>query len=735
MPDRTHPEGPLASSPAGIGRADVASEVCLSQAPGKGDGPRGALGSASERTIDQLCINTIRTLSIDAVQQANSGHPGTAMAMAPVIYALWQRFLRFDPADPSWPNRDRFVLSAGHASMLLYAILHLTGVRALDAGEQPVDALSVTLEDIERFRQLDSKCTGHPEHPLTAGVEITTGPLGQGCASSVGMAIAGKWSAQHFNRSEATVIDYRVYVLCSDGDMMEGIASEAASLAGHLMLGNLCWIYDNNRVTIEGHTDLAFSEDVAARFLAYGWNVERVGDANDAERLQHAFERFQSAPEVPTLIIVDSHIGFGSPHKHDTSQAHGEPLGEEEVRLTKRRYGWPEDAKFLVPVGVREHFNLEFGARGERLRAAWCERLRAYESVHPDLAEQFRCMQRRETPAEWDAEMPSFAVDAKGLATRSASSKVLNAIATHYPWLIGGSADLGPSTMTSLTFEGAGKFEAHDFGGRNLHFGIREHAMAAILNGLAVSKVRAFGSTYLIFADYLKPALRLSAMMQAPAIYIFTHDSIGVGEDGPTHQPVEQLIALRAVPGLITLRPADANEVVEAWRVVIALKDSPACVILSRQPVPTLDRARYAPAAGVARGAYVLADAQDATPIVLLIGTGSEVALCVGAYERLTAQGVAARVVSMPSWELFEQQDLAYRDAVLPPAVRARVSVEAGSVLGWDHYVGMNGAKLGMRTFGASAPIDDLMAKFGFSVDAVVAAAREQIARTAEAGA
>jgi transketolase len=733
MPDPAHPERALAARPNAVRQA--ASDVCPALAPGRSDRPQGAPGSKSERAIDQLCIDTIRTLSIDAVQKANSGHPGTAMAMAPVVYTLWQRFLRFDPADPTWPNRDRFVLSAGHASMLLYAILHLTGVKALDAGEQPIDALSVTLEDIVRFRQLDSKCTGHPEHPLTTGVEITTGPLGQGCAASVGMAIAGKWSAQHFNRPEAAVFDYSVYVLCSDGDMMEGVASEAASLAGHLMLGNLCWIYDNNRVTIEGHTDLALSEDVAARFLAYGWNVERVGDANDAERLSQALERFQSTLEVPTLIVVDSHIGFGSPHKHDTSQAHGEPLGEEEVRLTKRSYSWPEDAKFLVPDGVRENFQGEFGARGGALRAAWLDRLEAYGTVHPELAEQFHHMQRREIPAGWDAEIPSFTADAKGLATRSASSEVLNAIAAHYPWLIGGSADLGPSTKTSLTFEGAGEFEAHAFGGRNLHFGIREHAMAAILNGLAVSKVRAFGSTYLIFSDYLKPALRLSAMMQTPAIYIFTHDSIGVGEDGPTHQPVEQLISLRAVPGLITLRPADANEVVEAWRVVIALKDGPACLILSRQPVPTLDRARYAPAAGVARGAYVLADAKDAIPLVLLIGTGSEVALCVAAYERLTGAGVAARVISMPSWELFEQQDLAYRDAVLPPAVRARVSVEAASVLGWDHYVGMNGAKIGMRTFGASAPMDDLMAKFGFSVDAVVTAARQQIARAAEAGA
>jgi transketolase len=684
------------------------------------------------RRIDELCIDTIRTLCIDAVQQANSGHPGTPMAMAPVIYTLWQSFLRFDPEDPIWPNRDRFVLSAGHASMLLYAFLHLTGVKAVDANYERVGGASVTLDDIKRFRQLDSKCTGHPEYRLTTGVETTTGPLGQGCATSVGMAIAAKWAAQHFNRPDFAMFDYDVYVLCSDGDMMEGVAGEGASLAGHLMLGNLCWIYDNNRVTIEGHTDLAFSEDIAGRFLAYGWNVCQVGDANDVERVAQAIETFRRTKDVPSLIIVDSHIGYGSPHKHDTSAAHGEPLGEEEVRLTKRRYGWPEDAKFLVPDGVREHFRAGIGARSLRLREAWVARLEAYRAKYPALADQLERMQKRELPDGWDTDLPSFPADAKGLPGRTASGKVLNALASHYPWLLGGAADLGPSTKTRLSFEDAGDFAAHEHGSRNLHFGIREHAMAAILNGLAVSKLRPYGATYLTFSDYLKPALRLSAVMEVPVIYIFTHDSIGVGEDGPTHQPVEQLIALRAVPGMITLRPADANEVTEAWRVIIGFKHQPVCLVLSRQPLPTLDRKRYAPAAGVARGGYVLAEAADGAPEVLLIGTGSEVALCIEAYEALKKNGVAARVVSMPSWELFERQDQAYRDQVLPPAVRARVSVEEGSVLGWDRYVGTNGAKIGMHTFGSSAPFKDLQTKFGFTPEKVLAAAKAQIANARE---
>jgi transketolase len=682
--------------------------------------------------IDALCINTIRTLSMDAVQQAQSGHPGTPMALAPVIYTLWQHFLRFDPEDPNWPNRDRFVLSNGHASMLLYAMLHLTGVKAANIEREPPGQAAVTLDDIKHFRQIDSKCPGHPEYPLTTGVETTTGPLGQGCATSVGMAIAERWLAKHFNRPEFAVFDYDVYAVCGDGDMMEGVTSEAASLAGHLMLGNLCWIYDSNRITIEGHTDLAFSDDVAARFLAYGWNVIRVGDANDTERIAQAIETFRDTGNVPTLIIVESHIGYGAPHKHDTSAAHGEPLGAEEIRLAKRSYGWPEDAAFLVPDGVREHFRAGIGQRGRQLRAAWLSRIETYPAAHPDLADQLERMQNRELPDRWDADLPSFPADAKGLASRDSSAKALNAVAPRYPWLIGGAADLAPSTYTRLTFEAAGDFEADKYGGRNMHFGIREHAMGAVLNGLALSKLRAYGAGFLIFSDYMKPPIRLSALMGLPAIFIFTHDSIGVGQDGPTHQPVEQLIALRSIPGLITLRPADANEVVEAWRVVIALKHQPACLVLSRQSLPTFDRTLYASAAGLARGAYVMADAEGGKPAVILIGTGSEVALCVAAHEDLKREGIGARVVSMPSWELFEQQDQAYRDSVLPPDITARVSVEEGSVIGWDRYVGASGAKIGMHTFGSSAPLKDLLTKFGFTPEKVLAAAKQQLALVKE---
>ena len=688
-------------------------------------------GHISEQAVlDKLCINTIRTLSIDAVQQANSGHPGTPMALAPVMYTLWRDYLRFDPADPIWPNRDRFVLSNGHASMMLYATLYLAGVKATNSGSESLPELAVALDDIKRFRQLDSKCPGHPEYHLTSGVEATTGPLGQGCATSVGMAIAERWLVTHFNRPEFTVFDYDVYAMCGDGDMMEGVTSEAASLAGHLMLGNLCWIYDSNRITIEGHTDLAFSDDVAARFLAYGWNVKRVGDANDTARIAEAIEAFRSTNDVPTLIIVDSHIGYGAPHKHDTSAAHGEPLGIEEIRLAKRSYGWAEDAKFLVPDGVREHFHAGIGQRGYNLRVKWFARFEDYRAKYPDLADRIERMQKHELPEGWDADLPSFPADPKGLATRDASGKVLNAIAPRYPWLVGGAADLSPSTKTWLTFEAAKDFEADNYGGRNLHFGIREHAMGAIVNGLALSELRAYGSTFLIFSDYMKPAIRLSALMELPVITVFTHDSIGLGQDGPTHQPVEQLVALRAIPDLITLRPADANEVVEAWRVIIGVKHQSACLVLSRQPLPTFDRKRYASAAGVARGAYVMADAESGKPAVILIATGSEVALCVEAHERLKQDGVAARVVSMPSWELFEQQAQAYRESVLPPGVTARVSVEAGSVIGWDRYVGMNGARIGMHSFGASAPIKDLMKKFGFTPEHVVAAAKEQIAKS-----
>ncbi|MCB0167297.1 MAG: transketolase [Anaerolineae bacterium] len=677
-----------------------------------------------QTNIDQLCINTIRTLAMDAVQAANSGHPGTPMGMAPVTYSLWQNFLAFDPADPIWPNRDRFVLSIGHASMLLYAMLHLTGVQAVNPKYEVLGEPSVTLDDIKRFRQLDSKCPGHPEYRWTSGVETTTGPLGQGVAVSVGMAMAGRWMAAHFNRPDFELFTYNVYALCGDGDMMEGVASEAASLAGHLKLSNLCWVYDNNRITIEGGTDWAFSDDVATRFMAYGWNVTRVGDANDLAMLGRAFQRFKNTSTGPTLIIVDSHIGYGAPTKEGTSAAHGEPLGEEEIRLTKRAYGWPEEAKFLVPDGVRAHFAAGIGARGAELRQAWFAQFEAYQQQHPELAEQLYRMQHRQLPTDWDKDLPSFAPDAKGLASRDSSGRVLNAIAKNVPWLIGGAADLAPSTKTRLTFDGAGDLTAATYGGRNLHFGVREHTMGSILNGLSHCKVRPYGSGFLIFSDYARPAIRLSALMEIPTIHIFTHDSIGVGEDGPTHQPVEQVASLRAIPGLIVLRPADANEVVEAWRVIMQLHHEPAALILSRQALPTLDRAIYAPAAGVARGAYVLADADDGQPEVLLLATGSEVQLCIAAYEQLKSEGIKARVISVPSWELFEHQDQAYKDSVIPPTVIARVAVEQGSTLGWTRYVGLRGAIIGMNTFGASAPLQALQEKFGFTPERIVATAK-----------
>jgi transketolase len=649
-----------------------------------------------------------------------------------VAYCLWQQFLRFDPQDPVWPNRDRFILSAGHASMLLYSLLHLTGVKAVSKDYETLGEPSVPLEAIKRFRQLDSRCPGHPEYRWTSGVECTTGPLGNGVATSVGMAIARRWMADHFNRPGfEDLIDFNVYALCGDGCMMEGISAEAASLAGHLKLSNLCWIYDNNHITIEGNTALAFSDDVATRFLGHGWNVTRVGDANDLGMLARAFRTFLDTRDRPTLIIVDSHIAYGAPNKHDTSAAHGEPLGEEEVRLTKRAYGWPEDAKFYVPDGVYDHFRDGVAKRGKEAREAWFDRLREFRVRYPELAEQLYRMQHRQLPEGWDRDLPTFAADAKGLATRDSSAKVLNALAKNVPWLMGGSANLAPSTKTRLTFDEAGDFETASPGGRNLHFGIREHAMAAALNGMALVKVRAYGSTFLIFSDYARGALRLSALMELPVVYVFTHDSIGVGEDGPTHQPVEQLASLRAIPGLIVLRPADANEVAEAWKVILKLHHQPAALILTRQALPTIDRGKYAPASGLARGAYVLADAPDGRPDVLLLASGSEVALCLQAYERLTAEGVKARAVSMPSWELFDDQPQEYRDGVLPPAVTARVSVEQASTFGWARYVGATGHSLGMRSFGASAPLKDLMKKFGFTPEHVVAAAQEQLALAA----
>ncbi|HEY3196607.1 MAG TPA: transketolase [Nitrospirales bacterium] len=677
--------------------------------------------------LDTSCINTIRTLAMDAVQAANSGHPGTPMAMAPVAYYLWNRILRFDPEDPIWPNRDRFALSMGHASMLLYALLHLAGVKAVNAKYEQLGQVSVTLEDIKQFRQLESKCPGHPEYRWTSGIETTTGPLGQGVATSVGMAIAEKWMAAYFNKPGFEMIDYDVYALCGDGCMMEGVTGEAASLAGHLKLSNLCWIYDNNKITIEGNTSWAFSEDVATRFISYGWNVTRVGDANDLDMLARAFSTFKKIADRPTLIIVDSHIAWGSPNKQDTHGAHGEPLGEEEIRLTKRNYGWPEEPKFHIPSDVPGHFQDGIGKRGHALRETWLTKFKQYKVQFPQLADHLYKMQHRQLPEGWDQELPTFPPDKKGVAGRDASAKVLNAIAKHVPWLLGGSADLAPSTKTRLTFEGAGDFTAASYAGRNFHFGIREHAMGSILNGMALSKVRPYGSGFLIFSDYLRPTIRLAAIMEIPVIYIFTHDSIGVGEDGPTHQPVEQIASLRAIPGLITLRPGDANEVLEAWRLIMPWRHEPVALILTRQPLPTLDRSRYASADNVVKGAYVLGDSANRKPDVILMATGSEVALCVEVFEQLTAEGIQARVVSMPSWELFERQSQEYRDSVLPPDVTARVAVEQASTFGWERYVGLDGQVIGMKTFGASAPLQELVKKFGFTAEAVRAAAKAQL--------
>jgi transketolase len=668
--------------------------------------------------IDALCINTIRTLSIDAIQKANSGHPGTPMAMAPVAYTLWQRFLRFDPAHPIWPNRDRFVLSAGHASMLLYSLLHLTRVQAVDPDYETLGKPSVSLDDIESFRQLDSHAAGHPEYHLTSGVEATTGPLGQGVATSVGIAVAGKWLRAHFGPE---LFDFDVYVICGDGDFEEGVSSEGGSLAGHQKLDNLCWIYDNNHISIDGPTRLAYSDDVAARFIGYGWNVTRVGDANDLELLTEAFEIFKREEARPTLIIVDSHIGYGSPHKQDTAEAHGEPLGAEEVRETKRTYGWPEDSQFLVPDGVYEHFAAGLGARGAELRRAWEQRV---SDAGGDTAREIDQMQRRELPQGWDAEIPSFEADPDGIATRKASNKVLNAIAPRVPWLLSGSADLTGSASSGLDFAEAGTFSPEDRSGRLLHYGIREHEAAALSNGMALTKLRPVWSTYLTFSDYARPAIRLSALMELPVIHWFSHDSIGLGEDGPTHQPVEQLASLRAVPGLNVIRPCDANEVAEAWRVMMVQSHQPTALILTRQNVPVLDRSRYASAEGLRRGGYVLADA-DGEPEVILIATGSEVSLAVDAYEELRADGVHARVVSLPSWYLFDLQPADYRESVLPRAVQSRVAIEQGSTLGWDRYVGPEGRIVGMHTFGTSAPLKEVQHKFGFTPDRVVEAARE----------
>jgi transketolase len=677
------------------------------------------------QNLDQLSINTIRTLSMDAVQQAKSGHPGTPMALAPLVYTIWNRVMRFDPKDPIWPNRDRFVLSNGHASMLLWSMLYLTGTRAVNAEYERLGQPSVTLDDIRRFRQLDSKAPGHPEYHWTSGVEATTGPLGQGVAMSVGMAMAEKWLVHRYNRAGFDIFDYRIYAIGGDGCMMEGVASETASLAGHLQLDNLCWIYDNNHISIEGNTRITFTEDIAARFLGYGWNVLRVGDANDIDLIQHALTVFAQTKGRPTFIILDSHIGYGAPHLQDTAAAHGEPLGEEEIRLAKRSYGWPEDAKFFVPDGVREHFMAGIGARGADARRRWTELFTSYKSTYPELASEIEMMQRRELPSGWDMNLPAFPADPKGIAGRDASGQVLNVLAQNIPWFLGGSADLGPSNRTTLKYEGAGDFEADNPGGKNLHFGVREHAMAAIVNGLSLSKLRPFAGSFLIFSDYARPAIRLAALMELPTIYVFTHDAMGDGEDGPTHQPVEQLASLRAIPGLVTLRPADANEVVEAYRYVMQLRHVPAVLALSRQALPTLDRAKYAPATGVARGAYVLADPPGGNPEVILIASGSEVSLAVNAHETLLLQGIRSRVVSMPSWDIFDHQTPEYRESVLPPSVKLRVAIEQASTFGWERYVGPFGRIIGMKTFGASAPLKELQKKFGFEPERVVEVVKE----------
>jgi transketolase len=684
---------------------------------------------APRPNIDELSVNTIRMLAVDAVQKANSGHPGTPMDAAPTAYALWQRVLRYDPTDPRWLNRDRFVLSAGHASMLLYSMIHLTGIKAVNPSYEQVGRDAVTLDDIKTFRQAGSRCPGHPEYGWTSGVESTTGPLGQGAATSVGMAIAQRWLAATYNRPGFDLFDFNVYALLGDGCMMEGISSEAASTAGHLRLSNLCWIYDSNRISIEGSTDIAFTEDVGARFLAYGWNVRRVSDANDIAMLQQAFEAFHNTTDRPTLIIVHSHIAYGSPHKHDSAEAHGEPLGKDEVRLVKQFFGFDPDKDFVVPDGVREHFAANLGARGAKLHAAWQDLLARYRGEYPELADQIDCIAKRTLPAGWESALPFFPASATGMSTRDASGKVLNALAERIPWLIGGAADLAPSTKTRLTFDGAGDFEPNNHRGRNMHFGVREHAMCAEVNGMTLTGLRAYGSGFLIFTDYARGAIRLASLMDLPVLHVWTHDSISLGEDGPTHQPVEQMLSLRAIPGMVVIRPADANEMAEAYRCILQLQHRPAALICSRQNLPIVDRTQLAPAAGLAKGAYTLADAPDGKPDVLLIGTGSEVSLALAAREKLAAEGVKARVVSMPSWEFFEEQDTAYQDSVLPPAVTARVTVEEGARLGWHRYAGGKGVVLGMHTFGMSAPMKVVAEHFGFTVEAVVAAAHQSMKR------
>ncbi|NQU23418.1 MAG: transketolase [Candidatus Nealsonbacteria bacterium] len=687
------------------------------------------MADPTESSVQQA-IDTIRTLSMDAVQAANSGHPGTPIALAPAAYLLMNEAMNYDPAQPGWPNRDRFVLSCGHASTLLYSMLHLAGVKQLDANGQPTDEAAVPLAHLRQFRQLDSRCPGHPEFGHTSGVETTTGPLGQGIANSVGMAIASRWLGARFNRPGFELFDFDAYALCSDGDIMEGVGAEAASIAGHLKLSNLCWIYDDNKITIEGKTSLSFSEDVARRFEGYGFQVVKVDDINDLAAMRAALKQFRQTDDRPTLIVVRSVIAWGAPNAANTHGAHGAPLGEDEIRLTKAAYGWPEDEHFRVPDEVPALFADGVGARGKQAREAWDAMLAQYRTKHADEAAQLDTIARGELPEGWDADIKEFPADAKGIASRASSGKVLNQVGKNIPWMLGGSADLSPSNKSTLNFDTAGEFSAESYAGRNFHFGIREHAMASICNGMALSGLRAYGATFFVFTDYMRPPMRLAALMKLPVFYIFTHDSIGVGEDGPTHQPVEHLAALRAIPGLNVFRPADANEVAESYRAILRRDDGPSAIVLTRQNLPTLDRTEYAPAAGLQKGGYVLADIcdfesdGDGKPDVILIATGSEVSLCVEARQQLAAEGIKARVVSLPCWELFDAQPAEYRNSVLPPEVTARVGVEAGIELGWSKYVGAAGRFIGMDGYGASAPSAVLMKQFGFTVENVVAAAK-----------
>ncbi len=693
------------------------------------DQPATAPGVREDGSIERLAIDTIRTLTMDAVQKANSGHPGTPMALAPVGYTLWRDHLRYDPDTPDWPNRDRFVLSVGHASMLLYGLIHLAGIKEIDAGGKKTGHPALSLDDLKAFRQLDSKTPGHPEYRMTTGVETTTGPLGQGCGNSVGMAVAERALAEHFNKPGFPLFDHDVYVFAGDGDMMEGVSQEAASVAGHLALSNLCWVYDSNQITIEGGTDLAFTEDVGKRFESYGWNVIHLNDANDTAAFSSAIDTFKATTDKPTFIVLHSIIGYGSSIQ-GTQKAHSDAMGEDVIRATKKAYGWPEDAQFLVPDGAAASLGDPMRERGGKLRADWEAMLADYAKQFPDLAKELDGLRQGKAVAGWDADIPTFPADPKGVASREAGGKVLNAIAPHVPLLIGGAADLAPSTKTLLTFPGAGAFEPGSYAGRNMHFGVREHAMGSIANGMALSYLRSYTGTFLVFSDYMRPPIRLAAIMELPTIFVFTHDSIGVGEDGPTHQPIEHLASLRAIPGLDTIRPGDANEAAEAWKMAVSHTHEPTALIFSRQAIPTLDRTKYASAEGLQRGGYVLGDCEG-EPQIILIGTGSEVPMVVAAHETLTAEGVRSRVVSLPSWFLFEKQDEAYRDFVLPPGVMTRLAVEQGGPIGWDRYVGPKGATITMSTFGASAPLAKLQEKYGFTVDNICKTARALIEKNA----